>query len=222
MYNAYQHFVNCFGDNQQEFFTKMIGTYTQGYRHYHNLNHILDMLNNLESFLIKLDEKTGNYDFDALRKAIWFHDYVYSPSSKTNEEDSAEEALKYITQEFKSLPEFIKSMAHPNCYKYHVQKVTDLIIQTKQHLPPGNDRNATLIVDLDLYGLSTDKYDLNNQLIVKEYSSFVSESQFKEGRTKWLTSFLEREKIFHNPEFSTPEMEDAARNNMKRELASLI
>jgi hypothetical protein len=63
----------------------------QGNRHYHNLVHLVCMFD-----FVKRASKAGVTLTDpaAVEWAVWFHDIVYQPSSKSNEADSAELAGK--------------------------------------------------------------------------------------------------------------------------------
>jgi predicted metal-dependent HD superfamily phosphohydrolase len=63
----------------------------QGNRHYHNLAHLLCMFD-----FVKRASKAGITLVDpaAVEWAVWFHDIIYQPSSKSNEAESAELAGK--------------------------------------------------------------------------------------------------------------------------------
>ena len=75
-------------------------------RYYHNLDHVLNMLDTFESYYQKVSSSYFKYDINPYghdvianniakilnigKIAIIFHDIVYDPTSKTNEEDSVE------------------------------------------------------------------------------------------------------------------------------------
>lgn len=65
-----------------------------GNRHYHNLAHLMCMFD-----FVKRASKAGIalVDAAAVEWAVWFHDIVYTPCSKSNEADSAELAGKWQT-----------------------------------------------------------------------------------------------------------------------------
>jgi len=54
--------------------------YSQFWRKYHTLNHIYEFINVFESLNLKIEDSLNFY------LAIWFHDVIYVPSRKDNEE----------------------------------------------------------------------------------------------------------------------------------------
>ena len=62
--------------------------YTEPHRRYHDLRHIADMLCKGEALKLS-DEQV---------MAVWFHDAIYDPTSKTNEADSAVLAVEKLRE----------------------------------------------------------------------------------------------------------------------------
>lgn len=109
-------------------YEKLVTAYSEPQRHYHTLNHIDDMLG--EFFLAK-EQIDG--DLVAIELAIWFHDAVYKPMSKTNEYDSAKWAKEFLGGHGRG------DLA---------QEVFDLVMATKDH--QAINHNAKWFLDIDL------------------------------------------------------------------------
>lgn len=61
-------------------FSQLRDFYSQFWRKYHTLNHIYEFTQVFESLNLKLEDSLNFY------LAIWFHDVIYVPSRKDNEE----------------------------------------------------------------------------------------------------------------------------------------
>ena len=61
----------------------VIDQYLEPHRHYHNINHISNMLSNVHVYNLSAVDKIK------LHMAILYHDIVYDPESNVNEENSA-------------------------------------------------------------------------------------------------------------------------------------
>ena len=177
--------------------------YTEKNRAYHNLTHINNMLQEAAKFDHKIIDKT------VLFFAIWFHDIIYDPLSKTNEKDSAEFAKKMLSQ--------------TNLSPASIQKCYDLILLTIKHQP---DKEAhlddKLLVDFDLEILSRDweAYKIYSEQVRKEYWMYPA-PLFKNGRKAAMGKFLERPTIYQTP-FYQKEKEAKARANIQREIEELL
>ena len=86
--------------------------YTQPNRHYHNFDHIRDMLKKFCKHKKRFEDPL------AVELAIWFHDIIYNPISSLNEDASAELAYRLIMKLNK--PEL-------------AEKVKQLVLFTKWH-----------------------------------------------------------------------------------------
>ena len=64
-------------------FDRLIAAYQEPHRHYHNIEHIAEML----KIAGKLSDQATN--LPAIQLAVWFHDAIYDPKAKDNEERSA-------------------------------------------------------------------------------------------------------------------------------------
>ncbi len=176
---------------------ELLSRYSEPARAYHNLEHIVAMLDELEPM---------NEADPAIAMAIWFHDAVYDPKAKDNEGQSAELAKKMI-----------EDIGLPTMFgKY----VGSLIMATKHTLVPIG-RAAQVLVDLDLMVLrkSEREFEAYEAGIRKEYD-WVPEADFNVGRSKILQSFLDRPSIY-STELFRDKYERSARENLKRSIEKL-
>lgn len=144
--------------------TCLVNEYEQPHRHYHTIEHLLYMCTEAERI---------NWLDDELFLAIAYHDYVYDPKSKTNEEDSVIEFLRDFKTGTKK-PEFIHD-------------VEQAILATKTHVLTGHKLSDKLIL-LDLHELkqaSLLEFQAIEQKIFKEYQ-FVQLNIYIEERCKVL------------------------------------
>jgi len=89
----------------QEIFTDIAAAYSSADRHYHNLTHILQVLQIIDEMRLPAENPA------ALEFAAWFHDIIYDPKAKDNEEKSAEYAtniLKIIKIPFSTIEKVTK------------------------------------------------------------------------------------------------------------------
>lgn len=170
-------------------------------RCYHNLSHIRQM--------ITLWEEFGKYirEQEVVLFAIFFHDIIYNPLLKNNEEESAQAAEKYLSE-----------------LNYPAEKITlvsEFILATKTHINTLNNTDLDYFLDFDLYILGTaqETYQAYAQQIRKEYLIYP-DTVYKPGRKRLLQHFLEAPAIFHTPVFRKL-YEENARKNIQAEMDTL-
>ncbi len=172
-------------------------SYAEPPRIYHGFVHVFEMLGSLE--------RHGG-GRPALRLAIWFHDAVYDPGRRDNEECS----VIY----FRALMQTL--------LKREVRlKVERLILATRHgRTRPQRHAEAKLLVDLDLEILASDEaaYAEYAAKIRKEYGH-VDDVTYAEGRGDFLENMLERPRIFLTDAFESKEA--LARRNLEAELTEL-
>ncbi|HMO77883.1 MAG TPA: pantetheine-phosphate adenylyltransferase [Candidatus Paceibacterota bacterium] len=175
----------------------LLTRYSESHRGYHNLAHIVAMLDELEL--------VGEND-SALALAIWFHDAVYDPKAKDNEEQSAKLAKDSVKQI--GLPDSLG------------EQVNDMVMATK-HTAVPTDRAAQVLVDIDLMvlGQPEKEFVVYEEGIRKEYER-VPQPDFCAGRSEILQSFLDRPSIY-STEFFRDKYESAARKNLERSIEQL-
>lgn len=174
--------------------------YSDSSRHYHNLDHISAMLSLTENYSDLIKEK------DIVLFAIWFHDIVYNPLKKNNEEKSAGMAGEMM-EKLKTEPDKIK-------------RVQQYILTTKTHSGPADsDLSFFLDLDLSVLGSSAETYDNYCRNVRKEYS-WVPDMLYKPGRMKVLQHFLDMERIFKTELFYNL-FETKARENLRTEMDAI-
>jgi predicted metal-dependent HD superfamily phosphohydrolase len=177
-------------------FAELIRRYAEPQRAYHTFQHIAECFD-------RLDEAGDVSERAVIALALFFHDAVYDPTAKDNEEQSAAWATDVLSA----------AGASPDM----VARVIALILATKHdHVP--TEPLAQLIVDIDLSILAADRarYDEYQVQIRREYA-FVLEEAFRLGRAAILRKFLERPSIFSTQHFRD-RYEVPARENLARSL----
>jgi len=193
-------------------FDSLVKRYSEPHRTYHILNHIVDMLEELE------EVKGQITNLVAIKLAIWFHDSIYEPESKNHSVIASNEARSSYRAELDmkelGLPSDQIRLVCGDCHK------TGLIMMTS-HVLPVCDYDAQLLVDIDLsiLGKSKTEFDLYEVNIRKEYN-FVPEKTFRSKRSKLLKSFLDRRSIYLTSYFRG-KYESDARKNLKRSIKQL-
>jgi len=177
---------------RKDAFIDLVCRYSDTQRHYHNLEHIRAMLQDLHTTDLSANP--------TLHRAIWWHDSIYDSTRSDNEERSAELAAQTLTT-WKVSPT-------------EIARVAGLILITKRHEVSVEDSIAQALVDLDLQILASgpEKYDLYAVNVRSEYG-WVSDPDYTRGRSDFLKRMLAREQIF-----ADVTRDVAARTNMAREL----
>ena len=185
----------------QEVFFELVTAYSSADRSYHNLEHIYHVLETIEQM------HSLSLNFPLIQLAAWFHDVIYDPKTKNNEEKSAEYAQVALN-----------SLKIP---KTKIETVTNLILSTKTHQALPTDIESQILVDADLaiLGSSESEYRSYAQAIRQEYS-WIPDADYRVGRKQVLQRFLQREKIYLTHQLFTA-LEEKARQNLQAEVAAL-
>ena len=180
---------------------ELISAYSAPNRHYHDLHHVRDCLDQMTSCQDQL------HDPRAVAAAIWFHDAVYDPRQPDNEARSADLAEQYL-----------RKAKEPDAF---IAKVHDLILDTRHTAPPTTPDGRYLVdIDLSILGRPPEEFDAYDRAIRLEYAH-VPEPQYRVGRAKVLRSFLAREFIYHTATFRD-RYESRARANLARAITRLL
>jgi len=184
-------------------FKELEDAYSEPQRFYHTLTHILHLLTLVEEYAELFE------DIERIKFAVWYHDFVYQPLRKDNEVKSAEVCKR--------------RMARIGFPQYRRKASDDLIIATRDHVPPphlqGIDNQLMLDFDLAILGSSPETYETYSKQIRKEFK-VVPFFLYKRGRKKILSRYLERDYIYCT-EIARDRWESQARINMENELNSL-
>lgn len=191
-YNAKQEVI-------QFYWSEIEKAYTKSDRHYHNLTHLENLLQELEPF----KEKFANWD--EIVFAIAYHDIVYNTLKSNNEEESATLAVKRLSAI--DVPDWI------------VKNCQSIILATKKHEEAEEPTSLFTDADLSILGAEENSYKQYTQQIRKEYKIYP-DLIYNPGRKKVLNHFLNMERIFKTKEFGL-KYEHQARLNLTEELDSL-
>lgn len=181
---------------------RLAARYAEPQRRYHTLEHIEACL----AALAKVEGLTAD-ERCSLERAIWWHDAIYDPQASDNEERSADLARE--------------ELAALGASRTEQEEVARLILLTKGHTVPADDRLGAILVSIDLSILGADPaaYDRYARQVREEYPH-VPEALWRPGRSAVLKHFLESPDIYPEPGFRA-RLEAPARANLARELAGL-
>ena len=180
-------------------YAALLAAYRQPHRHYHTPRHVADCLDMFDAFR----DEAG--DPPAIELALWFHDAVYNPYRRGNEQASADWADRFLCE---------------NGARAALRgRVRDLILATR-HDAIATDRDAAILVDIDLsiLGSAPDAYDAYRRAVRRE-SHRIPGVLFRRNRRAVLESFLRRERIFLTDHLHAS-LEAPARRNILAELGN--
>jgi predicted metal-dependent HD superfamily phosphohydrolase len=177
---------------------RLAAAYSAPARHYHNLQHIENLLDGVEAYPL--------HDLVVVELAIWFHDAVYDPLRADNEAQSAEWALAFLQQ----------TTLAPT----RRERVADLIRRTQDHTRPQPPHDADLLLfldaDLRILGAPEAAYWNYAHQIRREYQA-VPEPAYRAGRSQVLARLLAAPVLFHTPALRE-ELDAPARRNLQAEI----
>jgi len=209
-YNALKaHFValwtRCVNQDKsmaaEAVYDRLADLYGEAHRHYHTLGHIQHCLQEFDQAAALMD------DPDAVEIALWFHDAIYKPGAKDNEQRSAELFRKY-------------SDTSGCTDAFFQQRVHDLIMITA-HCGQPNRKDEQFIVDIDLssFGLPWDRFERDGRKIRAECAN-LHDDKYYPGHVRFLKILRERPTFFFT-DFFQKRYEQAARRNIERLITSL-
>lgn len=170
-------------------------SYGQYFRYYHTLNHLDDCFKQFEAIKPELNHPA------LLEYALWFHDIVCIPNSRSNETLSAA-AAAYMASILDLPVDF-------------GNKAADLIILTSHNGLTGCQDGAYLLdIDLAVLGREWEGFLEYEGQIRSEYSH-INQAQYAQGRKKVLGQFLSRPAIYQTDYFRE-KYERTARGNLTR------
>jgi len=191
--------LNAKGSAEQEF-ARLNSMYSRPNRFYHNLKHIQNCLEELDCVQHLVIQP------NIVELALWYHDAIYDTQAKDNEQQSAQFAYGICLAA--QLPE-----TFANRTRY-------LILTTKHNSLPNSNEARTLVdIDLSILGRSKEEFDEYEANIRREYD-WVPEEQFRQGRSKILKAFTDRESIYFT-DFFKKKYEAHAQVNLKRSIEAL-
>ena len=179
--------------------------YDEPQRHYHTWAHIEALLGHYGRWVRYLHRPKP------VLWALYWHDAIYDPQAKDNEEQSA----RLLEQE-----------AAGHLSPDDIAFAATLIRATADHkLPDGltgretEDLSLFLDLDLSILGAPQPVYDRYEQDIRAEYA-FVPEETFRSVRAGILKGFLSRERLYFT-DLAHAEWDETARANLARAVRGL-
>lgn len=173
--------------------SELVRLYSEPHRRFHTLDHIDDCLR-------RFDEVDGLMKQpDAVELALWFHDAIYKPGARDNEERSAE---LFERESAGAEDGFIK-------------RVCDLIMATK-HVMSDLPGDRGFMVDIDLGGFA-DPWDLfmSKGHDLRAEHAAQSDDEYYRGQIKFL-SRLQRRRYFYCTSYYRSRYEKSAKENVHR------
>jgi predicted metal-dependent HD superfamily phosphohydrolase len=182
-------------------FADLVDAYFQPWRVYHTVQHIEELCRHYEA----VKEEVGWEKPDAVACALVYHDFVYVPGHPRNEEWSAAEAKRALSDSM------VASIPKPD-----IDAVCAIILATQDHLAEQADRDTRYFVDMDLATLGAEpkRYAEAQKQIRQEYAHVQG---FDVGRPRFLTKLLAAGRIFKTDMFHD-RYERQAEENIKAEL----
>lgn len=184
----------------------VVQRYSEPQRAYHTMEHISELVEHL-----RLANEHGCIkDPVAIGFALFFHDIVYDPKAKDNEEQSVAAFSQFC------------DAAH-TFQKSQIDKICDVIIATKDHVrtPVTADSDVLHFLDMDLGILAAphSRFVEYGRQIRAEYSH-LDDCTFVAGRTAVLKHFLGVTPLFKTT-FFQHRWETLARKNLEWEINEL-
>lgn len=174
-------------------FDQLLGAYSEPQRHYHSKQHLAECLG-LFSQVQHLAAHPGE-----VAVALWFHDAIYDVRGKSNEQQSADWALRVLRG--------------VNADTDTTQRVERLIMATRHDATP-TDGDQQLLVDIDLsiLGANPARFAEYDRQVRAEYS-WVPGFLYNMKRKRVLNAFLARPNIY-NTSYFRERYEQQARINL--------
>jgi predicted metal-dependent HD superfamily phosphohydrolase len=144
--------------------------WNESHRHYHNLNHLNDLIDQINENKSIFTQK----EYEKLIIASLFHDCIYDPMKEDNEEKSAEFFMQCVIDKSNS----------------DLLEVKQMILDTKNHNPTTPLSECFNQLDMNIVERDFDQLlDWENG-IYNEYKSYGD--KYKDERLKFLESLMDK------------------------------
>lgn len=178
-------------------FAALASRYAESHRHYHTAQHIDECLAHFDGAHTSCEHPLE------VELALWFHDAIYEPRAKDNEEKSADWAVRVMQES--ALSQDAQT------------RVRALIMKTCHHaLPETTDEQVLVDIDLSILGADAARFDEYEAQVRAEYR-WAPGFLYRRKRREVLEGFLARESIYSTAHFRNP-LEKKARDNLARSL----
>ncbi|MBI3676215.1 MAG: N-methyl-D-aspartate receptor NMDAR2C subunit [Proteobacteria bacterium] len=182
-------------------FDELRARYSEPHRAYHTLQHLDECFALFETARPLMKEP------GVVAVTLFYHDAIYDTHRSDNEEKSADLA---------------EAMLDEYCALSHETsaQIRDAILATKHNVrPTPGDCEAVVDIDLSILGALPARFDEYETQVRREYA-WVSDDDFRTGRTKILREFVARQPLYRADLFKV-QFEARARDNLMRSLRAL-
>jgi len=180
-------------------YKNLMNCYAEPHRRYHSCEHLAHCLHEFDRAAAMIKNR------DAVEMALWFHDAVYVPAARDNEQRSADLFVDWS-----------KGFLRPSL----ITKVCSLILITMHKQAPRNEEDCYAVdIDLSSFGIPWDDFVRDSRNVRAEQTG-VGDVDFYPGQTQFLEALIKRPRIYHTKYFHSL-YEESARQNIKR-LLNLI
>jgi predicted metal-dependent HD superfamily phosphohydrolase len=195
---------------RDSYYNDYIKVYTDPSRHYHNLDHISEGLEEIEELSVNVGLE--KYITALMYFAWWNHDYVYFTIN--NEKLSSIHAIEVIKQ----CVTIHDPMAMCNISTILIEDCIEFTTHDKHYI---DKRIVQYFLDIDLarLGVDSNSFDIYSNQIRKEYSQ-VPLKVYNLARIEIMSGFLKRPHIYLS-EYFRGKYETQARKNVKRHIEEL-
>jgi predicted metal-dependent HD superfamily phosphohydrolase len=164
-------------------------------RHYHSLQHLSECLDLLRA------HRDSAQRPDELVLALWFHDAVYAPRAKDNEQRSADWARQALDE----------AGADPAT----TARIHALILDTAHAADPApGDPSLLVDIDLAILGAAPERFAEYERQVRAEYA-WVPGFLYRYKRRQLLREFAKRDPLYRTPALRE-RLEEQARINLAR------
>ncbi len=177
---------------------ELIAVYGESHRAYHTTEHLAECFRHLDA------SPARPSDPGALALAIWFHDAIYDTKASDSEARSAAWAKRALT---------CIGPARSEVVEQHV------LVTAHTGVPSDDDQRLLLDIDLSILGAPTERFREYEDQIRREYE-WVPEDAYRSARSRILSQFEERSRLYHT-EYFFDRLEERARQNLRHSLDAL-
>lgn len=184
--------------NATAVYNDLVHHYAEPGRCYHTWAHVVHCLLEFDRAAAQIENP------DAVELALWFHDAVFVPGARNNEQQSADLFCKWGTTALS--PTFIN-------------QVRGLILVTTHRQPPlPGDQSYVVDIDLSSFGIEWAEF-IQDTLRVRKERPEIPDDIYYPAHAKFLQMLLDRPSIFHT-DFFHDLYEESARRNIQRLLTT--
>jgi predicted metal-dependent HD superfamily phosphohydrolase len=176
---------------------RLVSAYSEPHRHYHSLQHLQECIAHVDA-AAALATHPGEVEI-----ALWFHDAIYDPQARDNEQRSAEWAEAELRGSGAS--------------DGQIRRVHGLIMATcHRAVPEGQDAQLLVDIDLSILGAAPARFAEYDAQVAREYH-WVPEPVYRSKRREVLQGVLDRDVIYNTAHFRARH-EQQARINLQAAL----